>query len=542
MELPSADIVIVGSGAAGVSAAIPLVEAGWRVLMIDAGLEPEQAPPARTFYDLRTRDPEQWKIFVGAQFHALRADVPSSPKFRAPGNAFAYADEQQAYAVRTTNFHLIGSLAAGGLSNIWGAGVSCYTSEDLGEFPITRTELEPSYRAIAARIGISGSDRDDLAAFFGTDLPLQPPTALNENATRLWRRYRAHPAAARGHGVTIGRARNAVLTQDLGDRQRCNESNTCIWGCARRAIYSAAYDLAALRRRDNFHYRGRLLVESVRPRHDASTLRIRPLDRAAAFEHHAKIVILACGAIGSAKLVLDALGVIDQEIPFVSSPTMGFAVWLPERLGAAITDQGFGLSQLSFTVRGSEKNTTAFGNLFGSDGVLTTELMHHLPLSRPTAIRCARLLNPSLLLGNCFLPGQLSNHRLSCRADGTLHIRGGAHEALPAVAAEIKSRLSRMFLRYGMVVLPKSFRLTTPGEDVHYAATLPMRHEPELYQTKSTGEVAGLAGVYVADGAVLSALPAKSHTLTIMANADRIARRIAATRQVRADVICPSPP
>lgn len=524
MELPEADIVVVGSGPAGVSAAIPLVEAGWRVVMIDAGLEPEQLPPAQKYYDLRTQDPQQWKLFVGEQFQALRANVPASPKFRAPTNAFAFARYRQAYALRTTDFSVIGSLAAGGLSNIWGAGVSCYTSDDLREFPITRNELEPSYRAIAARIGISGSASDDLADFFGADIPLQPPTALNENAARLWRRYNANRAAARRHGVTLGRARNAVLTQDLGERQRCDESNACVWGCARGAIYSAAFDLARLQRHDNFHYCGRLMVESLRRQDDRCTLRIRPLDGSGTFEHRAKKIVLACGALGSAKLVLNALGMIDRALPFVSAPTMGFAVWLPERLGAAVARQGFGLSQLSFSVRGSEERNSAFGNLFGTDGLLTSELIRYLPFSAPTAIGVARLLSPSLLLGNCFLPGHFSRHSFSCRSDGTLEVHGGYHEGISTWVAEVERRLSRTFLRYGMLVLPNSFQLTTPGSDVHYAAMLPMRRAPELFQTRVTGEVAGLAGVYVVDGAVLSALPGKAHTLTIMANADRIAR------------------
>ena len=41
------------------------------------------------------------------------------------------------------------------------------------------------------------------------------------------------------------------------------------------------------------------------------------------------------------------------------------------------------------------------------------------------------------------------------------------------------------------------------------------------------GELHGLMGVHVVDGACLPSLTEKSHTLTIMANADRIARRIA---------------
>jgi choline dehydrogenase-like flavoprotein len=41
-------------------------------------------------------------------------------------------------------------------------------------------------------------------------------------------------------------------------------------------------------------------------------------------------------------------------------------------------------------------------------------------------------------------------------------------------------------------------------------------------------EVKGHPGLYVVDGAALGRLPAKHLTLSIMANADRVGRRIAA--------------
>lgn len=54
-----------------------------------------------------------------------------------------------------------------------------------------------------------------------------------------------------------------------------------------------------------------------------------------------------------------------------------------------------------------------------------------------------------------------------------------------------------------------------------------MHANPVVGQTDRYGELAGVSGIHVVDGASLSALPAKSHTLTIMANADRIAKHLA---------------
>ena len=65
-----------------------------------------------------------------------------------------------------------------------------------------------------------------------------------------------------------------------------------------------------------------------------------------------------------------------------------------------------------------------------------------------------------------------------------------------------------------------------PGGDLHYVGTLPMKHLPSIGETSSTGEVEGLGGIYVVDGACLPFPTEKPHTLTIMANADRIGKYI----------------
>jgi hypothetical protein len=75
--------------------------------------------------------------------------------------------------------------------------------------------------------------------------------------------------------------------------------------------------------------------------------------------------------------------------------------------------------------------------------------------------------------------------------------------------------------------MPTSFKVGHPGADIHYAASLPMRAEPERGETDQYGELAGAWGIHVVDGACLPNLPAKSHAFTIMANSDRISRHLA---------------
>lgn len=75
-------------------------------------------------------------------------------------------------------------------------------------------------------------------------------------------------------------------------------------------------------------------------------------------------------------------------------------------------------------------------------------------------------------------------------------------------------------------MLPRSFSVGSPGSDIHYSGSLPMKLNPRNGECHANGELASLKGVYAIDASCLPYLSEKPHTLTVMANADRIARII----------------
>jgi choline dehydrogenase-like flavoprotein len=89
-----------------------------------------------------------------------------------------------------------------------------------------------------------------------------------------------------------------------------------------------------------------------------------------------------------------------------------------------------------------------------------------------------------------------------------------------------KSVLSYSFRQMGGFLLPRGFKEGGPGSDIHYSGTLPMNENPRSGETTPLGEIPMLKGVHVIDGSCLPFLLEKPHTLTIMANADRIAKKI----------------
>jgi choline dehydrogenase-like flavoprotein len=446
-------------------------------------------------------------------------------------------DYQEAYGIATRNFFLNGLLAPGGLSAAWGAGACCFTENELKDFPIDRTELIPSYQAVASRIGISGLADDALNDWLGAELPLQPPLPLHDGARGLLDRYQGKREGARRHGLRLGRVRHAVLSQDLGERKSCAQTNLCLWGCSRDSIFDARQDLAALVSSNGLTLWCGSFVSSVRPAEGGGfVLQLRGRDGEAARTVRAPRVVLAAGTIGSTVLALGCRGIGRTSIRLLTSPVMAFGLFLPWRLGAVATKKGFGMAQLAFSldIPLLAARQSLYGGIFATDGIPLSELISRMPVSRPTAVAVARRLWPAMLVGSCFFPGELTNNRMVFDADsqeGAVTITGAFTEQFDVAFAQARRGLAKAFGRLGAFVIPGSLSISPPGADMHYSGTLPMRSSPVSQdgkiETDRFGQLHGVPSLYVVDGSVLPSLPGKAHTLTIMANADRIGRHIA---------------
>jgi choline dehydrogenase-like flavoprotein len=148
-----------------------------------------------------------------------------------------------------------------------------------------------------------------------------------------------------------------------------------------------------------------------------------------------------------------------------------------------------------------------------------------MPFSRAGALAVTRALLPALIASLIFLPSEFSANKVALRsgADGRrrLVVSGGVRADAAATARAMLGRTARDLRRLGLVRLPGSTVTYPPGSESHPGGTLPMGGT-----TSRDGEVQGAPGLFAADGSVLPSLPAKHHTLTVMANADRIGRSV----------------
>lgn len=517
------DVVIVGSGPSGVSAAFPLLEAGLNVLMVDGGRQPAVSPPDKPFLHQRAVDGSQWKWMVGEDFYALRQASAISPKLRVPTHSFVFERFEEENRIEAPELLAIGSLASGGLSNAWGCGVARLSSDELADYPLPPQEFLRSYEIVSRRIGLSGANDDALSDYFGVDEWAEAPIPIDRLQETLFERYRRRRDLFTATGFHLGRSRVAALSRDHDDRQSCDLSGNCLYGCSRGALYSALEDLKRLKQYPNFSHRPGTIVDAISRGTNLASLTGRGPEGPVSLQ--ARRMIVAAGTLATTRLILQALDHRDR-LSLQSSPTAAFVVIVPRFLGQR-HQPAFGLGQLSF-VLDLDDGLLGYGSLFNPAGIPIAEFSRHLPMLKSAGIDVLGSLLSACAVGNFFLPGHLTRATVHLAQDRSLKVEGTFGSSLPASMAKAQRRLRSHFLRLGALVLPRSFRVGKIGSDIHYSCTLPMRAIPTLGETTPEGEVIGLEGIHVADGACLPALPAKPHTLTIMANADRIGRRLAA--------------
>ena len=512
-------VIIVGAGPAGTSAALALRERGMPVHILDAGTTSISLPPLGDVLSLRFGDPEQWRWQIGPRGEGLSASAQASPKLRVPGLRAIFEGYADANHMRPDdNFHLVGALAAGGMSNAWGCGVARFDADELGALAADRAAMDESCDRTGLRMGLSGNSQDALSNYFALDGISAPALPLDSLHARLWQR-RSHADVA----LQIGRARVAVLNETRADRAACNLSGMCLWGCSRRSTWSAAFDAQTLRRDPGVQFDAGVLVNALKPDNSGGWW-IEAGSASGPRRYHAQHVLLGAGTLATTRLVLNALTERPRHVRLQSNPMAAFLLWLPAMFGTP-RERAFGLAQLSFVLR-RPGAAPYFGNLFSTVGLPVSEFLAHLPFARRAGLPLLRALLPSCVVGNLFLPGELSAHSVSLDSDGALRIESGNDPRLETALVDARTALTRGFRKMGAWMLPGSFTVGPAGGDLHYAATLPVSERPVAHECRLNGEVAGLPGIFVIDGAALPKLPAKAHTLTIMANADRVARSL----------------
>ncbi len=517
------DAIVVGSGPSGTFAAWQL--RGRKVLMLDVGHAPP--PESRSLegnqYELRKQRPQLHDELIGARYESLHNIDHDylSPKLKAPFLRYTIRDQAQLSPVESDGFYTVMSHAKGGLANAWGAGAYVFTDRDLAGFPIRSETLRPYYEALTRHIGITGI-HDDLSPYFTPSSDLQPPLAMSRVGQDLLTQYTKRRDYFQRQHLHIGRVRQAVLSQDHGRRQKFQYDNLEFFKPAIPAIYNPAYTLDEMCEEGSIQYRSGFLVRSYREEEGRVVVTARELATGLDVEFQARKLILSAGTLGTTKIVLASHQDSTTRLPLLDNP-ISYIPFLKLRfMGAALEPRSSAGGQLCLIYDGPLHPEPIQASFYGLSGPLRSDYLLHFPLSLRDNLAAAKLLSPALAIVQLFYPDAPSaqNH-VQLGEGGALRIR---YEKKPETGLE--RHIISTFRRAGYFSHRALCQFPMAGNSFHYAGTLPMKDAPGRYETYPTGRLAGSRNVYIADGANFTRLPSKNLTLTLMANALRIADHV----------------
>jgi choline dehydrogenase-like flavoprotein len=294
------DVCIIGSGAAGGTAAKILTEGGLNVVMLEAG---PPLDPARDYkehfwpYDLEHRG-----AGVGGKLRGLL-----NTEFLAPNGAWEIDGEPYISAPGST-FRWFRSRIVGGRTNHWGrialrlapVDFKSRSTDGMGDdWPITYQEIAPYYDKVESYIGVFGTKENIASAPDGVFLPPPKPRCTEILVKKTCDQL----------GILCVPSRMAILTKALNGRPACHYCAQCGRGCITGSNFSSSQVMIPpAQKTGRFTLITNAMAREIIAGKDGKAESVSYIDKSTRTEKrvNARTFIVAASACESARLLLNS--------------------------------------------------------------------------------------------------------------------------------------------------------------------------------------------------------------------------------------------
>jgi choline dehydrogenase-like flavoprotein len=518
------DLIVIGSGPAGVSAAFALLKRGRKVTMLDGGvtLEPERRSIVEAMSRLEpgARTPDQ----IAAIKEGMESGLDGIPLKRLYGSDFPYRDVDKFVRLEYNGADITMSLARAGLSNVWGSVVLPFTDQDIDDWPIKVADLEPYYRDVFSFMPLAGRE-DDLSGV----LPLYSDKLESLRLSRQAEFFlkdldRAKESLSR-KGITFGCSRLAVEAVGRG-KHECDYCGLCLYGCPYDLIYSSAWTLDVLRQDPSFTYVPDVIVDRLSESADDVEIDARNRLTGEPLAFSGEKAFVGCGVISTTKLMLESLDAFDR--PVVLKDSQYFLVPLLRLKGVSgvSKEQLHTLTQLCMELHDAKiSNRDIHISVYSYSDLFESVVKNALgPLGRLDWLAQA-LLGRILVCGG-YLHSDDSpsiEMKLTKGDPPTMTMTAVDNPRMRTIVRSVIRKLIVCSWDFkGFPAFPVA-RVGLPGRGYHAGGTFPMRHQPAEFESDSLGRPHGMRRVHMIDATGFPSIPATNITLTVMANACRVA-------------------
>lgn len=518
------DAIVIGSGAAGVHAAHPLVTAGLRVLMLDGGIPPPhilQEPPPGSFTDMRSRSYEQIRWFVGDDVSLLLAHTEVSGMVGGNRDFVSRHTKTLLPLQAHDREEITQTLAEGGLASAWGGACTYFDDTTLRDLGLPPQEMRRSYEELTRMIGISGPPLHPC---------VQPPLHPDHHARLLLAAASHRRERLAALHATVRQPHTAMLTETLGQRRPCMYNDLEYYSDADQSLYRANLTLDELRKHACFTYTPHVRIERIEETSSTAFVHGHLFSNNAVrtpIREEGTVVILAAGAMGTGRILLESLRYYDTPLPFISKPHAFTACLHPRTIGQAGDDRRSALCQLLVTIPPTVSRVGVCAQLYSYRSFLLFRLLPQLPFPLPESLNILRLFTPSLVIAGIRFATPGANGTMTLARNGVLSVHIPEQVQSNARHRRALRDMKRALRIVGL--LPLRTRFMPEGSSFHYAGAVPITSaDTTTLNADSDGKVRKLRHTYVADASLFPLLPSEPPALTIMANARRIGQKLSA--------------
>lgn len=521
--------IVVGSGPAGVACAHALVSRGQSVLMVDGG---DDLPPETTalLAELAGRPPREWPRETLHKLNGLlRPTARGVDKKLVHGSGHVYADGNPLLPIRMEGADFSASLAVGGFSMVWGAGVLGFTPVEFERWPITGADLAPHDDAVSGFMPVAARS-DRLEGQFALPAQIDPPLRPSAQGRAILERLEHRAEALSRHGITGGASRLAVFNRA---GRECVYCGRCLRGCPLDLIASGRQAVAHLTQSPLFTHRPGLVVQRVEE-HDG-TVRVHALDRNARPEVIVgRRVFLGCGTLATTRILMESLGWHEREVTMRDSlyflqPSLMFqgrrgvqaeelhtlAQAFIEIANESVSAHRIHLSAYTY----NDLFPQTLRGMFGPIGGLAVRMLGPL---------ISRLILVGGYLHSDDSPRMsLTLARSHDDRPGMLTVKSAITPEARAAVARVVRLLARVSRHTGFHPVRPMLSMQGPGRGFHSGASFPMRDEPCEGESDRLGTIHGFSRVHAVDSTIFPDIPSGPITGVVMANAHRIGTEVA---------------
>lgn len=529
------DYIIVGSGCAGSMAAQTLLEAGKKVVMLDVGeANPRYSNtvPGKDFLSLRTTDHNQYKYFIGEKAEGVVVNDTGKGAQITPTRSHMLRHTDRYIPLESKTFTPIESLGYGGLGIGWGLQCWEFNRKELAEAGLPVQRMIDAYEIIAGRIGISGTDDAAAPYTLGELKDYHDSPTADRNMQRINGIYLRKKAEFDRLGVYLGRTPLAILDKDRGNRKGYAYRDMDFYDDNDQSGWRPWVTVNQLRKDPNFTYIDKFLATTFEERADTTVIRGIDTQTRKPVAYSCGKLVLACGALGTARLVLRSSDRPDARLPMLCNPYTYVPCLQPSMVGQGPERGKIGFGQLSaFLGDEQQGQDTSILTLYSYQSLMLFRIIRQAPLN----FRDARILMQYLSTGLVVTGIQHSDKRTELKylelTDDPSSLTGDALRATYALDhAELagqrirEKRYIQAMRKTGVYALKKM----NPGHgsSVHYAGTVPFSDKDEPLTLSRNGRVHGTSNVYVADSSGFNFLPARGLTFSLLANAHITAENV----------------